>query len=454
MANELTADIVIIGGGLTGLVTAYYLSKSEKKVFILEKENRCGGVINSVNEDGFIYESGPNSGVLSTLEAVELFEDLKDFCTLELANKNAKKRLIWKNSSWQPLPSGLSSAISTPLFNLKDKFKILVEPFRQKGNNPDESIADLVKRRLGNSFLDYAIDPFISGIYAGDPNKIITKYALPKLYNLEQEYGSFIKGAISKKKNPDINTKKVSREVFSTENGLNSLINGLTKSIGDNQIILNSSKISITPLEKSFKTKFKNNLDEFEIISKKVITTIGAYAITEILPFIPSYDLNDICSLEYAKVVQVILGFKKWNGISLDAFGGLVPSVEKRKILGVLFSSTLFKNRSNENGALLSIFMGGIKNPNAINMSDEEIIKNVQFEMKEMMCLNNFNPDLLKIFRYNHAIPQYEISTGKRLHKISEIESNYPGLILAGNIRDGIGMSDRIKQAKTIANSL
>jgi len=454
MANNLKADTTIIGAGLTGLVTAFYLKKSGKNVLLLEKKNRCGGVINSISENGFTYECGPNSGVLSSIEAVELFEDLQDYCKLEIANQKAKKRLIWKNSRWEPLPSGIISSINTPLFSLKDKFRILGEPFRQRGTNPEESIAELVKRRLGKSFLDYAIDPFISGIYAGDPQKIVTKYALPKLYNLEQEFGSFIKVSVLKKKDTSIQAKKVTREVFSADGGLYNLILSLERAIGKESIYLSSEDINIQPDGDSFTTTFKTNDSEYEILSDKVVSTIGGYALPDIFKFIPNDDMDYISNLEYAKVVQVILGFKEWKGIELDAFGGLVPAVEKRKLLGVLYSSTLFRNRAPESGSLLSIFMGGRRYPEAISKTDDEIVNIIKDEMCVLMGLSEFKPDLLKIFRYHNAIPQYEKSSGMRLQKITEIETKYPGLILAGNIRDGIGMSDRIKQAKLIADSL
>ena len=195
--NEPTKPyVVIIGAGLTGLTMGFYLKKAGINVLIIDKSAKTGGVIQTIREKGFVYETGPNTGVVSNPEIAELFEDLAERCELEVADPSAKRRLIWKNSQWNALPSGLWSAITTPRFTLGDKFRILGEPFRAKGTNPDEKLSDLVKRRLGKSFLDYAIDPFISGIYAGNPNELVPRYALPKLWKLEQEYGSFIGGSI------------------------------------------------------------------------------------------------------------------------------------------------------------------------------------------------------------------------------------------------------------------
>ncbi|MFH1005459.1 MAG: protoporphyrinogen oxidase [Bacteroidota bacterium] len=199
-------DIVILGAGLTGLTIAYYLNKAKKNFIILEQKERVGGVINTVNDSGFIYEEGPNTGVISNASVANIFEELSDKCNIEIADKNVEKRYVLKNGRWNALPTGLIDAISTPLFTFKDKLSLLKEPFCRPGKNPDEDLASLVKRRMGISFLNYAIDPFILGVYAGDPSKLITKYAFPKLYNLEQKYGSFIGGSIKRmfeKKSPD-----------------------------------------------------------------------------------------------------------------------------------------------------------------------------------------------------------------------------------------------------------
>lgn len=455
MSLNNRADVVVVGAGLTGLTTAFYAKKQGLKVVVIEKSNQVGGVIQTIHDNGFVFESGPNTGVLSHPEVVELFEDLAGHCKLETANKKAKRRLIWKSGQWHALPSGLIKAIKTPLFTTHDKLRILGEPFRKKGDNPYESVAELVKRRLGESYLDYAVDPFISGVYAGDPSKLITVFALPKLYALEQNYGSFIKGGFKKafeKKDPRL--KKATREVFSTENGLGSMINAIASSIGDDNILLNANNTAITPLQDGYEVKTTAAGETLTFSSKYIVTTTDAETLPILLPFVPSADLISITNLRYAKVMQVILGFKKWEGSPLNAFGGLVPSKEKRNILGILFTSSFFHNRAPVNGALLSVFVGGIKRPELFEFSDTELKELVFREVKEMMQLNNVNPDIVHIFRYLKAIPQYERSSEERFQAIENIQSRYPGLILAGGIRNGIGMADRIKQARDIAESM
>ena len=449
------ADVIIIGAGLTGLTLAYYLRRNGKKAVIIEKSNRPGGVINTVTDQDFIYETGPNTGVLGTPEIAALFDDLREECTLETANPKSKKRYILKNGRWRALPSGLISALGTPLFSFRDKIGIIGEPFRRAGTDSDESIASMVVRRLGRSYLDYAVDPFISGIYAGDPQKLITRYALPKLYALEQNYGSFIKGAIKKSREPKSEAeKKASKEVFSVKGGLGNLVRALAKSAGENNIFYGATAIRVVPSGNAYSVKFSDNSGSDLILSSAVvISTIGSYNLPDLLPFISPEDLSPLTKLEYAAVVQVAMGYKRWNGHPLDAFGGLIPSKENRKVLGVLFPSAIFPGRAPGGGALLSVFLGGVKRPELVNLKDEELESLVIEEVKSTLYTDQ-RPDLLKIFRYFHAIPQYGISSGDRLDCIRRIQEQYPGLILAGNIRDGIGMADRVKQARTIADML
>lgn len=452
-------DVIIIGAGLTGLTAAYYLLKQGLDVTILEKNNRIGGVIETINENGFAFEAGPNTGVLSHPEVAELFEELTDHCKLEVANSDAKKRLIWKSGKWHALPDGLIKAVKTPLFTTRDKFRIFGEPFRRKGTDPFETVADLVLRRLGRSYLDYAVDPFISGIYAGNPYNLVTRYALPKLYTLEQNYGSFIRGAIKKRfETRDLRMKKATREVFSAEQGLGSLIKGLGAAIGEGRYFLNVENVDVNVNEHKGRYNYKiraslpGNIIEFE--PKYVISTVDANLLPALLPFLDEQELKSITNLEYTKVAQVVLGFKKWNGMSLNAFGGLVPSKENRNILGVLFTSSFLRNRAPRNGALLSVFIGGARRPELIDLSDGEVKKLVFDELREMFAVKDIEPDLFRIFRYRRAIPQYGKSSRERLEAIDDIHNKYPGLILAGGICDGIGMADRIKQARTIASEI
>src|SRR5512133_1803428 len=362
--DELKTDVLVIAAGLTGLTLAYKLHKAGIGVVLAEKEPRAGGVIKTVSENGFTFEAGPNTGTLSNPELVELFESLGEKCQPATGRKEAHRRLILKAGRWRALPSGPVSAVTTPLFTLGDKFRILGEPFRAPGTNPDESVADLVLRRMGRSFLDYAIDPFISGIYAGDPRKLITRYALPKLWKLEQDHGSFIRGSFAKaREHRSERERKATREVFSVQGGLQRLTDALASELNPDRLFTGCTPAVVRPDQKGFMTVLSCAAGiKRGIRSEYVVITAGAHKAPEILPFISPDLLAPLTALVYAKVVQVVAGYKEWTGQAINAFGGLVPSKEDKDVLGILFPSSIFDGRAPEGGALLSVFMGGMRN--------------------------------------------------------------------------------------------
>lgn len=454
--GQLNTDILIIGAGLTGLTMAFHLVRGGKQVHILECSDRVGGQIHTFREDGFVFESGPNTGVVSYPEVAELFMALSPACQLETAHEEAKRRLIWKGNSFRELPSGLFSAVTTPLFTLGDKFRILGEPFRAKGTNPDESVGELAARRLGKSFLNYAVDPFLSGVYAGNPMTLVTRYALPKLYNLEQQYGGFIKGTIAKARLPKTDRDRLAtKKVFSAAGGLDNLTRAMARAIGEGKITLSAFGITIRPAEKGWIAAYTTSEGEQTIRADKVITTTGAYALPELLPFIAEEDMNKISNLKYAPVVQASVGIRNTGKLRFNAFGGLVPSCEQKDVLGILFPAACFDNRAPKEGALFSFFIGGVKHEKLTRLEDNELKALIIHEFHAMLKFPiDVQPDMIRIFRHPRAIPQYELSSGERFATIDKLEAQYPGLILGGNIKGGIGMADRIRQATGIAENL
>ena len=437
-------DIVVIGAGLTGLTAAYYLQKQGKNVLVVEKSSRPGGAICTLHENGYVIETGPNTGSLGNEEIVNLFKSLN--CKPEIANKDAHRRLILKNGKLRALPSGIFSGFFTPLFSWKDKFGILLEPFRKKGTDPDESIADFAKRRLGNSFYDYAVSPFVSGIYAGNPESLAIRYALPKLYALEANYGSFIRGSIAKSKDfKAARERGVSKEVFSVEGGLSNLIDALVSGIGAENIILNADTVVLSG--NSNNCSLDINGEKIECF--RIISTVGAHGLPELFPFASADLMSKINNLSYAAVVQVAVSISD-NAVDandLRAFGALIPSKENRKILGILYPSVCFKNRCPQGKTLLSVFIGGVKHPEMIHLSDGKITELVKSELKIIYRRPELEPEIHYISRHTYAIPQYEKNTGERIAGIAEFEKLYPGITIAGNAIGGIGMDHRVKQA-------
>mgnify|MGYP002671995427 FL=1 len=185
---------------------------------------------------------------------------------------------------------------------------------------------------------------------------------------------------------------------------------------------------------------------EQTIIAERIITTTGAYTLPALLPFVPKEKMERISNLHYAPVVQASVGFRDTGALRFDAFGGLVPSCEKKDVLGILFPSACFTGRAPEEGALFSFFIGGVKHADLTTWPEEELKALIRRELHTMLKFpEETEPDMIRIFRHEHAIPQYEQSSGSRFETIDELQARYPGLTLAGNIKGGIGMADRIR---------
>jgi oxygen-dependent protoporphyrinogen oxidase len=292
------------------------------------------------------------------------------------------------------------------------------------------------------------VDPFISGIYAGNPEELSIRYALPKLYALEANYGGFIRGTIAKAKELKAEKEKgVSKDVFSTKGGLSHLIGALVSEIGMENIVLGANP----EVKKVTKGDCTLCLNGNRVDSSQIISTVGTHALPGLFPFVPEELMSKINNLQYAPVIQVAVSISE-NDVDandLHAFGALIPSKENREILGILYPSVCFKNRAPQGKVLLSVFMGGMRRPEMIRWPDEKIEKLVQDELKIIYRRPELKPQILRIFRHSHAIPQYEKNTGERIEAIAEFERLYSGVVIAGNGIDGIGMAHRIKQASS-----
>ena len=456
----MKTDILIIGAGLTGLTVGYTLARQGWQVTVLERMDVAGGQIQTHSEQGFVFESGPNTGTVSNPEVAELMADLEKTsggkCRLETAPDASKRRLIWKGDRFHDLPSGPVSAVTTPLFTLADKFRILGEPWRKRGTDPDESVGSLARRRLGKSFVDYAVDPFLSGVYAGNPDTLITRYALPKLYRLEQDYGSFIRGSIAKMKEPKSDRDRLAtKKVFSAVGGLGQITHAMADYL-DTALLTGVRDVRVQPTEGGWQVSYINKVGEPQTIDcRQVVTTCGAYFLPDLLPFVDAETMRRLNNLNYAPVVEISVGVRDALGGDYQAFGGLVPSCESQQVLGILYPSACFSGRAPEGGALFSYFLGGVRHADLLERSDDELTALVEQYFHSMLKFpEQVKPDLIRIFRHQRAIPQYEITSGERFEAIERLQRTYRGLTIAGNLRDGIGMAHRIKQAVDTANDI
>ena len=453
--------VVIIGGGLTGMSVAAGCDMHEIPFLLLEREERLGGQIHTRQQAGYTFETGPNTGSVSTPEVAELFEYVAPEAEMEVAKSASEARWIWKGDRFHPLPSGPISGLTTPLFSWRDKLHIPFEPLVKQGTDPNESVGDLAERRLGKSMVDYAVDPFIGGVYAGDPYKLVTRLALPKLYDLERKYGSFIGGSMKlmRERKPTERDKKATKKVFNVVGGLSRLIEGIErKASRSGRFVTGATDIRIRPVEDHrYEVTFTSGGESETVRCDHVVTTIRPDLLPPLFPDDWAGRFDRIRTLVYAPITEVVVGFDHLPGVERRAFGALVPTCERRRVLGILFPSSCFDGRvPYEDSALFTIFMGGLRNPELVTGTSLEERQEIALsELYEMMRIpQEIRPDLVFVAPYSHAIPEYDLTTEGIHEDIRRLETEYPGLQIAGGVRDGIGMAKRITQGISIADAI
>jgi protoporphyrinogen/coproporphyrinogen III oxidase len=442
--------VAIIGAGITGLTAAFYLKRKGIAVTLYEAGNRAGGVIQSIRKDGFLAESGPNTILETSPKISQLVRDAGLESRRLDTNPKATDRYGVHDKRPVVMPESVSGFFASSAFSAKAKLAVLREPFvPPRRDGKEESIAEFVQRRLGQEFLDRAIDPMVSGIYAGDPHKISVLHAFPKLKALEEKYGSLIKGQIfgarERKRRGEISKDRAPK--FSFDEGLQVLPDALATQLGDS-LKLNSPVTKIAKTENGWRVTAANGETEFGA----VIYCGTAHKLTE-LKIESQTPLNfpALSEIRYAPVASVVLGFRREDAAhSCCGFGMLIPKIEGFKILGTIFSSSLFPNRAPTGHVLLSSYVGGERYPELPAKSSEELIAIVQNDLKSLLGATG-EPVFKNVALYPKAIPQYNVGYGRFKDLMNEIEDKERGLFFAGHFRDGVSLGDSIVSGVNIA---
>jgi len=309
-------------------------------------------------------------------------------------------------------------------------------------------MSDFVRRRLGQEFLDYAIDPFVSGVFAGDPNKLSVKSAFPKLYRLEEVYGGLIKGMIkgAKERKQRAEQSKQNAKMFSFINGMQSFANAIADTMKEN-ILLNANVHKIEKHNEQWKIIYSLNNESKEIIVNKVVSTIPVYAAEKLFTPLDKEFQNHANEIYYPPVMVLYLGYKKENiKTPLDGFGYLIPSKEQKKYLGAIWSSSIFPNRCKEDKAAFTLFVGGARAPHLFEMGNQMLIDIILSEFHSTMKINS-DPILLDYKLWQKAIPQYNIGYIEHENYFDKFEKENSGIILSGNYRGGISVGDCVKNS-------
>jgi len=464
-------SVVVIGAGITELVAAYELKGRGVLVTLFEASGQAGGAIGTSLADGFLAEHGPNSFVTSA-PVETLIEQLGLQDEVVEANTDANRRYIVRDGVLVPFPMTPWSMLTTPLFSKRAKLRVLLEPLvRTKPGSGDESIASFVRRRLGAEVLDYAVNPFIAGIFAGDPEQLSMAHAFPRVFALERQYGSLSRGLMKSRRDAykarradaanstpaatdavsSADAAPARARLISFRDGLQTLPDALAAALG-------------STLKLSTPARLLHRGEDRWIIETGHDGAVRARAIDAIVLAAPAHALTamelpaeirrhalPIEQVEYPPVSCITLGFRREDvAHKLDGFGVLVPTVEKRQILGALFSSTLFPDRAPDGHVTITVFVGGGRDPKLARLDTDQLVRLVRTDLKELLGVRG-DPVFAKHVYWPRGIPQYVVGYDAVKDAADATEAANPGLYVTGNFRNGVSVGDCIASGQQVA---
>ena len=446
---------VVIGGGISGLACAWRLRRLGAEVLLLESEDRAGGVIRSILRDGVLYEAGPQSFLLAPALA-DLIAELELEDELLLANRHAP-RFVVVGSRLRKVPLGPLGFLTSGLISGGTKWRLVSEPFgRSTPPEEDESIAAFIRRKFGADLLDRLVAPMVSGIYAGDPERLSLRGAFPALHSWEKQYGSVIRGMIKSRPSGE-KSSSGSRGggLAALARGNESLIARLAERLGDS-LQRGARVVSISRAPVGGEARFEVVADragrrESIPAASVVIAAPARVAAGLLAPLVPA--AADLARIEYAPVAVVAGSYSTEHLKSpLDGFGFLAPRAERLRILGTVWNSSLFPGRAPEGQTLLTSFVGGITDPAAAGLPDEALYQTVESELRRVLGLL-LAPRARFVQRWSAAIPQYNLGHAALLARVRSAISEVTGLHLAGNYLEGPAIGACVTVANRAAES-
>jgi oxygen-dependent protoporphyrinogen oxidase len=438
--------VCIIGGGISGLTVAFLLKKKGFQVTLFEKSERAGGNIQTVKIDDFLIEYAPNS-LLKSPRLIDLIRELKLEDEVTAASAANKKRYVLQNGKLKSLPMALAKMATGDFFSLKAKLRLLREPFVKSKSPENESVAAFFERRMGREIVEKAADPFIAGIYAGNPERLSIRAAFPRLYELEKNYGSLLVGSLRSK------TEKADKDfprTFSFENGVQTLTGKLAENLGE----CVKTNTEVKRIEKLSGGKWSVKTIYGESAFDALIISTPAAPAAKLIENLDANLSERLKAVYYPPLAMVFFGCRKETiGQNLDGFGFLIPSSERRRILGTIWNSAVFENRAPDGYHLLTSFVGGARNAEIYEKSDAELLEIVFEELKSILDLR-VKPEFTHIKRWRKAIPQYELGYEKLENSIEDFESRQKGIFFCSNFYKGISVGDCVKNSFAAAEEI
>ncbi len=440
---DLPKRVIIIGGGISGLSAAYYLNRAGIRPTLIEKAPQIGGVIRTSVQQGCVIEAGPDSFLAAKPAAMDLIREVGLADQVIGSNDHLRVTYILKHGKLVPLPDGLMMMvptkimplIGTSLLSWGTKIRMGLEYLRRpNGRQPERSVHDFLLDHYGEESVDYLAEPLLAGVYGGDPKQMSANSVLPRFVEIETKYGSLTRGVLATPRS------KESGSIFKTlKNGLGHLVEALRPSAE----IVNGKVEAIERSVAGFRVRTNGDWIEAD----QLVVATPAVDAAQILESTNAELADQLRNIPYNSSVTLALGYRKDTfDHPLQGFGFLVPKRERKYITACTWVGNKFNYRVPDDMVLLRCFMGG----DALNESDEVLVDSAQRELRAIMEIQAA-PVFHSVSRWPSAMAQYTVGHAQRVQRIESIVKNIPGLHLAGNAYNGIGIPDCIRMGKEAA---
>src|SRR5277367_1811242 len=436
-------QVAVIGAGISGLACAYRLQRLGLDVTVFESNSAAGGMIDSVEQNGVLFEAGPQS-FQGTPTLLDLIRELDLESLMQKADPRAP-RYILLHGHLRKIPMSPQALLASTLLNPISRWKIASEPFKKsRPPTEEESVATFVRRKFGNEILEYLVAPFVSGVYAGDPEKLSLKAAFPTLDEWERHYGSVLRGAM--KSRPPKEQRTSAPPLCSFTHGVAALPRAMAAKLGD-AMHYETRAVSIdlagagqhagAGAGLACEIHIVCNGQEQSVTAGAVVVATPAYAAAHMLETSSPHLAQTLSGIAYAPVAVVACTYYRQQvGDPLEGFGFLVPRGEKVRTLGTVWNSSLFPGRAHEGSVTITSFIGGATDPDVMNLHEENIAAIVTEENARILGITG-PPVETAVWKYPRALPQYNLGHGHIVEAIHSGERTSPGLFFAGNYLEG-----------------
>lgn len=453
-------DVVVLGGGISGLTVARDLHRAGVDVCLLEAGRSVGGCIRTERRDGFLLEKGPFNVIVRDPAFEDLLAELSNEITIVCASSRARKRYIYRGGRLLRVPTNPLSLLTTPLLGFGARLRVLRGLFASRaGTDQEETIEQVAVRRFGTQFSDTFVSAMIAGIFAGDIRRLSLQACFPKVAQVDRQAGSLIgyglKSVLGPKRGGRKKGRRRWRGLVSIDGGLGALTEAMGRELGEARIA-GARAECVRRVEDDYEVDYRaGDNDPMTTSCRCLVLAVPAGEAARLLePLLPRA-AESLATVRTSSLTVLNLGYRAADvAHPLNGFGFLVPHDEPDfPLMGVLWSDTIFPHHAPNGHRLIRVFIGGARDPGAASRPEAELISTAKSAIRDLLGITG-EPVLTDLCRHPNAIPQYEIGHTQRIEKLESIIATSPNLYLAGNYLRGVSLNDCVREGRNTASRI